>query len=454
MSGTAGLVKDVQYIDLPGDSPRRSMWPGVDNVVILRKHRDVVFDIALGDGATYTLQAEKDRFWCTKQQLNVTLTTFQDGEKSHVWLGRHFRGDLILKKGNDVIGRYAVGDLDQCLAGRCTEEPKDKPAPLIVAMKKHASDATANSTAAPLPAGGVQQAASATTNAQASGDVEHAVVRILDVSMAGAPDDVWAKLQKGGEHTGLADIDPNHIATRNWLMGQAMGTVAFLQDNHEWVANSMGKTSRGFRVVKATLHYVRGKARIYFSGFAKGNPAFGGGGFGAQNEKIIQIFGGAGELSSTFKGTWAGAAAAFKENAFVSFIFSSVTAYAEWQTDAKKDGYDFVAAVLVSAVKALLAGALVALAVAIATAVAFFVFGVGMAVFAVGGIFLVGGLLANYSLDLADKKIGEHVLHKEGSTSSDIVAPWLRKGGHWVEQNWKALDSKMPSDYGTFMMMP
>lgn len=450
MAGTAGLIKDVQYIDLLGESPRRSMWPGVDNVVVLRKHRDVVFDIDQGDGASYTLQAEKDRFWCTKRQLNVTKTTFNDGEKTHIWVGRHFRGDLLLKKGDTLVGRYRIGDFDHCVAGRCTEDPKDKPAPVIIAMKKNSSAAPASRADGPLAAGGV----AATTYAKSTANVEHAVVRIVDVSMAGAPDEVWARLQKGGEHTGLADIDPNHIATRNWLMGQATGALAFLQDNREWIHNSKGNTSRGFRFVMAKLHYVRGKARIYFSGFAKGNPAFGPGGFGAQNEKIIKIFGGAGQLSGSFKGMWAGAAAAFKENALVSFIFSSVTAYAEWQTDAKKDGYDFIAAVLVSAVKALLAGALVALAVAIATAVAFFVFGVGMAVFAVGGIFLVGGLVANYSLDLADKKIGEYVLGKEGSTSSDIIAPWFRKAGHWVEQNWKALDSKMPSDYGTFMIMP
>ncbi|WGS40185.1 hypothetical protein LFL97_10495 [Burkholderia sp. JSH-S8] len=449
MAGTAGLIKDVQYIDLPGESPRRSMWPGVENVVVLRKHRDVVFDIDQGDGASYTLQAEKDRFWCTKRQLNVTKITFNDGEKAHIWVGRHFRGDLLLKKGETLVGRYRIGDFDHCVAGRCTEDPKEKPAPIIIAMKKNSSAAPTSQAVASAAADRVPTS----TQVHSGTDVEHAVVRIVDVSMSGAPDEVWARLQKGGEHTGLADIDPNHIATRNWLMGQAMGALAFLQDNREWISNSMGNTSRGFRFVMAKLHYVRGKARIYFSGFAKGNPVFGPGGFGAQSEKVITIFGGAGELSGSFKGMWAGGIASFKGNAVVSFFFSSATALAEWQTDAKKDGYDFIAAVLVAAVKALLAGALVALAVAIATAVAFFIFGVGMTVFAVGGIFLVGGLLVNYGLDLADKKIGEHVLGKEGSTSSDIVAPWFRKAGHWVEQNWKALDRKMPSDYGTFMIL-
>jgi hypothetical protein len=205
--------------------------------------------------------------------------------------------------------------------------------------------------------------------------------------------------------------------------------------------------------VKATLHYVRGKARIYFSGFAKRNPAFGGGGFGAQNEKIIQIFGGAGELSGTFKGMWAGGAAAFKENALISFVFSSVTAYAEWQTDAKKDGYDFIAAVLVSALKALIAGAVVALIVAGLVA-AFLFAGLSVSVIAVGGLFIGFGFAANYGLDLVDKKIGEHALHKDGSTTSDIVAPWLRKAGIWVEENWKVLENKMPADYGSFAMIP
>ncbi|WP_155640086.1 hypothetical protein [Burkholderia territorii] len=450
MTGTAGLVKDVQYIDLPGESPRRSMWPGVHNVVILRKHRDIVFDIDQGDGASYTLQAEKDRFWCTRQQLNVTKTAFNDGEKAHIWVGRHFRGDLLLKKADTTIGRYTIGDFDHCVAGRCTEDPKDKPAPIIIAIKKNSFAAPATRVDASLPVGSVVPSA---TQKHPDADVEHAVVRIVEVEMAGAPDEVWKMLEQGGGNTGLADIDPNHIATRNWLLGQAAGTVAFLRDNREWLGHSIGKTPTGFRVVMAKLHYVRGKARIYFSGFVKGNPVFGGGGFGAQNEKIVTIFGGAGEMTGAFKGMWEGTKAAVRDNALISVIFSSATAFAEWRADAKQDGYDLVAKLFVGLIKALIAGAAVALAVAAITAIAFF-FGVAMPVIVVGGVFVLAGFWVNYGLDLADKKIGEHLLGKSEVTSADVAATGFRNVGRWIEENWKSLESKMPTDYGSYMLAP
>ncbi|QYD72559.1 hypothetical protein KZJ38_22840 [Paraburkholderia edwinii] len=92
------LVKSKHYIDLPGESPKSRLWPGVNNLIILRKHRDVVFDIKLGNGATYTVTTDRPeheygRFFDPNRNLNVTKVMFQDGEPCHIWLGRTFPGE-------------------------------------------------------------------------------------------------------------------------------------------------------------------------------------------------------------------------------------------------------------------------------------------------------------------------------------------------------------------------
>jgi hypothetical protein len=131
------LIKSKHYIDLPGESPKSKLWPGVNNLIILRKHRDVVFDIKLGTGAAYTIttdrpQSEYGRFYDPKRNLNVTKATFKDGEPCHIWVGRTFEGCLILKQGEKVLGRYPIRKMD-CTQG-CTEDPKDKPAPVLIVL--------------------------------------------------------------------------------------------------------------------------------------------------------------------------------------------------------------------------------------------------------------------------------------------------------------------------------
>jgi hypothetical protein len=52
------LVVQEHCIDLPGESVQCWIGGGTDKLkVILRKHRDVIFDIHLGNGKTYTLES-------------------------------------------------------------------------------------------------------------------------------------------------------------------------------------------------------------------------------------------------------------------------------------------------------------------------------------------------------------------------------------------------------------
>lgn len=133
MTTTNGRTKAIppqeQCIDLPGEAV--SCWRSSDSLkVILRKHRDVFFDINLKPGATYTVEAMSDFYFPLIKKL-VRQVNFKDGERLHLWIGRGFKGSLVLKQGASIIGEFTVSALDTEHYG---EDPKIKPEPLMVIL--------------------------------------------------------------------------------------------------------------------------------------------------------------------------------------------------------------------------------------------------------------------------------------------------------------------------------
>jgi hypothetical protein len=260
--------------------------------------------------------------------------------------------------------------------------------------------------------------------------------------------------KKGGDHSGFSDIDPNHVATRNWIWGQIAGTGAYIKDNWEWLRASLdGRTNQGFKLVKAQVRFVRGKVRFYFSGFSNSNTVFGRGGFGPSHDRIMAIFAGAGTTSSTFGATLKGIAGTFKNVALVSFIFGTVTAIAEWKDDAQKDGYDLAAALITSTIKTILAAAVTTLVVAIAVWLVMISFGSAIPIIAVGAITIGAGFIVNYLIESADKLAGRTITHDQSNTdgTASIIEHWMRESGNSVmerfHQNWNYLMHKMTRDY-------
>ncbi|MCC2954194.1 hypothetical protein LK542_01030 [Massilia sp. IC2-477] len=116
-------------IDLPGE--RVQCWRSADNVkVILRKHRDVFFDINLKSNAIYTVESQS-AFYSPREKKLLKTALFLDGERFHLWVGRDFKGHLVLSADGAVIGRYEVSILD---SSRYGSDPKEKPEPLLVAI--------------------------------------------------------------------------------------------------------------------------------------------------------------------------------------------------------------------------------------------------------------------------------------------------------------------------------
>lgn len=129
-------TQDVM-IDLPGEAIQ--CWRSSDNIrVILRKQRDVFFDIHLKPGRTYSVESTSDFYVPTIKKL-VRKAQFKDGEAFHLWVGREFKGKIVLKGEGVVLGSYEPNVLD---AKQYGADPKVKPEPLMVVMGKQEAPAT------------------------------------------------------------------------------------------------------------------------------------------------------------------------------------------------------------------------------------------------------------------------------------------------------------------------
>lgn len=118
-------------IDLPGESVQ--CWRSSDNVkIILRKHRDVIFDINLKKNAIYTIES-KELFYSPREKKLSNKATFIDGERFNIWVGRNFQDFIVLKLQDVVVGRYEIKKFDATEYG---SDPKTKPEPLMVIMGK------------------------------------------------------------------------------------------------------------------------------------------------------------------------------------------------------------------------------------------------------------------------------------------------------------------------------
>lgn len=436
-------------IDLPGETVQ--CWRSSDNIkVILRKHRDVIFDLNLGKGKTYTVESTKSDFYNARDKKLVQAkrrdtVTFMDGERIHLWVTRAFSGALVLKCGGETLMKLTPNEVDK---HPYDDAPKTKPAPIIVALGP-SQDLKAPS----IPVVATQKNASARLPppvSLAAPAEQISVICVVEGTLAGMPAVVAEHFEKGGGKSGLADIDPNEAATRNWLWGQAAGTAAYARDNWSWLRASLdGNTHKGFQLVSAKIHFVRGKVRFYFSGYSKYNTVFGPGGFGPGHDRIMSIFAGVGKTSSSFAAVAKSVAGSFKGNALVSFIFGSVTSIAEWKDDVKKDGYDLAAALLMGVAKAVVAAILVGGLVALTVLAVMFAGAVSVSVIAIGIVTIALGLIVNYIVEAGDKALGRKATGDASNTDglAAAIAPWLRKAGNSIENAWNVLVKKFPADY-------
>ena len=437
-------------IDLPGETVQ--CWRSSDNIrVILRKHRDVIFDLNLGKGKTYTVQSTDSDFYnardkklvCAKRRRRLHSTT----ASGYIFgLPVHFEGTLLLKCGGDDLMKLTPNEVDK---QHYDDAPKTKPAPIIIALGSDKnSNATRSTSAAYLSSLHAPMAAPLPQAAPI--DEQCSVICVVEGTLEGMPAVLAEHFKKGGGKSGLADIDPFEAATRNWIWGQVVGSGTYVRDNWSWLRASLdGKTHKGFQLVTAKMHLVRGKVRYYFSGYSKYNTVSGPGGFGPGHDRIMSIFAGVGKTSSSFAAVAKGVSGTFKGNALVSFVFGSAASIAEWKDDAKKDGYDLAAALLTGVAKAIIAAVLVAALVALAVIFIMYASAATVSVIAIGALTIAAGFVMNYAVEAGDKLLGKYVTGDASNTDglASVIGPSLRKAGISIERVWKSLEDRYPSDY-------
>jgi hypothetical protein len=441
-------------IDLPGE--KVEVWLSEANLLVtLRKHRDVVLDFNLGDGKSYTVESTDSDFYNANTKKIIfskrkDKISFKDGERLHIWITRNFKGFLLIKCGEKLLFKLEPNKIDH---HQYDEDAKTKPAPIIIALGKSSlvAEPVTNKTSSNKHLISTHSAIKSSQPATAHASHECSVVCVVEGKLSGAPQKILDFFKKGGGNSGLADIDINEVATRNWLIGQLAGISAYTRDNWSWLRASIdSKTHHGLKLVRAQIHMVRGKVRFYFSGYSKFNTVFGPGGFGPGHDRVLNIFAGSGKTTSSFKAVGQGVLGSFKGNALVSFIFSSATAIAEWKDDVSKDGYDLTANLLMGIIKTIIVAALTVAIVAVIILVIMAVSSISLPVLAVGALTVAVGAGVGYVIDAGDKSLGRVIVGDKNNADglSGVVAPWLRKAGKEIEAGWTYLVEKFPNDYG------
>jgi hypothetical protein len=322
----ATLDTQEHCIDLPGESVK--CWVGPDKTklsVVLRKHRDIVFDIGLKNGKSYTVEATESDFYdaiankCIYTARHEKVT-FKDGERMHVWVSRGFRGSLLLKCEGKVLAKVEPNEWDKHQHGN---DPKEKPAPIIITMA-----------APPTPP----------KPAPVSLNKDEQSLHVHEISKEHAPNAVLKFFADGGESLNL---DTENIITRNWVTSQLAGAAGYYADNHTWI-NELWK--RTFRIQKV-VHKSGIKYYMIFSGCNKTREIMSASRYGFLHSKIMRITGGAGGMKQawdTTKGAVKDAVKVFAKEegkmvvkgGGVAVVFTIAMDVAEWHKDYSEIGPD------------------------------------------------------------------------------------------------------------------
>ena len=444
------LPEDTQQacIDLPGEDVHCYIYkPKLQ--IMLRKHRDVIFEIALFKGMTYTVEADQSDFYNARDKKLVEFkkkhkVSFTDGERMHLWVARGFKGHLILKANGKVLGRYEPRALDNKWYD---EEPTTKPAPLIFVMKNEpvatpsaklaaamAHDRLPPDALAPWtpPQSPFELAISKTAAEQ---DQSMHVVEVKPG--ADTPQSVADFFKQGGEQTA---VDTTGILTRNWLWAQITGSSAYFSDNKQWIKELWKEKFYLQRIV----HKSGPKWYIVLKGNTGLREYLTAARYGTNHAKVIAITAGAGAASGLRHAAWEAARGSVKKAGFLALVFTITLDTAEWLADyeqrdpatgkPRKDlfdlmfkiGLDVAKAGISAAIGSLLIAAVLIVAAVIAPTVALpaALIVVGAVVFAIG---------TGYGLDWLDKKTG----------ATDKLNELIRKSAEHLE-------NKMPNDYSGY----
>lgn len=427
--------KDTQVtcIDLPGE-PIRCVRTKPKLRVVLRKHRDVVFDIKLGSGGSYTVESEKSHFYSERDGHLVmphTPIQFQDGERLHLWVARTFAGKLLLKKGGQLIAQYEPNKIDPFT---CTaQNPEGKPAPLIVSIQM---------------AGGMNTATSSPRSVSQELLEDMQTMHVMEVKNQGTeiPKQVLDFFASGGEETA---IDTNSVVTRNWLLGQLVGAGVYGLENQKWIRELNGQR---FYLKKRIRKNGQAVYDVIFTGNHKIRELLKGTRYLADNPVVLTITNGAGTANGIRHAAWNATKSTFTKLGAVGIVFSIFTDVAEWIGDydqidpatgkPKSSVLDLMSRVGVNLVKAGIVAALTAVAMAggILIFAAIATTATPISLIVIGTIVIGIGL--SYGMELLDRRLNI------SSSLSSIIKAQINHLNEKFPNDYQGYGEFIQSDFG------
>ncbi len=397
MGASQSSVLDVDqntqltFIDLPGE-PVRCIRSKPKLRVVMRKHRDVLFDINIGDGGRYTVESDKSYFYLERDKKLVRFKSpvrFRDGELCHLWVSRNFNGHLLLKRDGKLVAAYEPNVLDPYTCK--SQDPVDKPAPLIVTMRPPGGDG----------AGGL--------------DLEGADVQTMHVvevkkTLTDVPKQILDFFASGGEETA---IDTNGVVTRNWLLGQLVGTTLNLAEQREWIRELKGQTFYLKKRIRKSGEVVYD---VVFSGNHKIRTLLKGTRYLADNPAVLSITHGAGTAKGVRHAAWNATKGMVGRLGVIGLLFTIGTDVAEWMQDydqidpvtgkPKATLSDLFVKIGINVAKAVVVTAMTAVTMAGLTMVVGAGTFAAMPVVAVVVGVVVIGVLFSYLAEVLDKQLG------------------------------------------------
>lgn len=417
----------ILKIDLPGQ-PIQCWTSDVEKItVILQKHRDIVFDIDICPGKTYTVWADASEMYEPKSKKLVhpkEKLNFKDGELLHLWVGRSFKGKIFLYDDQNLIGSYDVKKLDPSIE---SIDPASKPAPINIILK-------ANKIFSAPKTFNVMQADGSYSTPPAMNEYEHKnflqVVEI-DTTTSDMPKDIADFFKHGGEKEIFLS---GNVATSNWIINQLVAQVGYLNDNRDWIRELYKEKM----TLRAMNHASGKKMYVILTGLTSVRQKLTAARYSSTNTKVLAFSFGVGSAAGLRHGSWA----AVKGNASgagrLAMLFTVTVDIAEWLAGYEerdpltgkpkqdvadlfiKVGIDVAKNLINSAITNCIAGALLGL-----------VGGAPIIVIIIGTMVL--SLLVNAAMDYLDKRYG--VSDKVAATIKD--APSM-------------LEDLMQKDYGGF----
>lgn len=279
----------TQCFGLPGEPLCNHVFHGPRHRAVMRNPRDVIFNFETGNGATYKLHSPHDYFYDVKNKRRVKEMTFKDGQMTHIWVDRFFKGNLELHHGNKIIARYNIAKLAQHSGAKePSTNPKEKPLPIIIGAGKNNSEQYFGLGNGPIPqprdilSGIIPPSSESSSIAQGM-----YVVEVTEISI---PHHLITKTinSKKQEIT----VSKSDLTVGGAISGampyfqMATGLGGYLWDGRKWIPEVL---STKFRLTRNS-----GKYYMIFAGDASSRTYLTGTRYGIRNPKIVNIVGGAG----------------------------------------------------------------------------------------------------------------------------------------------------------------